>query len=347
MRTPTRAQRDRLAAIASEVETIRVGAPCPFDQIIADLSKLVASDSLGIYSVAETPNGWQFDRFHVDSDRDHRIRDGMLRLFGRRDVPVLFYDIARPARAQRNRLFEATAMIDAQHAGGWRQSALCREVLEPLGLGRQQQHRILLCEGASLLAWFGAFHCGPLEPWQQSVMRTIAAPLRRRLRMERCLGGSPRSLAALDAVLANVGAPAFVVTATGAILTANPEGRRALAASSDVRRALHDTLRGRPASIRFDLTEIRDRGVPTCCIAIARPSPEVLLATSLARATTRWRLTSRQTQVLALVLRGLANQTIAAELTLSTRAVELHVSALLGRVGVDNRAALVSAVFTA
>jgi DNA-binding CsgD family transcriptional regulator len=271
----------------------------------------------------------------------------MLRLFARRDVPVLFYDLARPAPAQRNRLIEATAMIDASVCGGWTGSALCREVLEPLGLGRQQQHRILLCDQGSLLAWFGAFHTGPLARWQQRTMHAIARPLRRRLLAERRLGAAPRSLAALDAALENIGAPAFVVRASGAILTLNGEGRRLFEASRDVvRAALHDALRGRPTSIAFDVTEIRDNGMSMCWLVIARPAPALVLETALARAEARWQLTPRQRQVLELVVRGLTNDTIAAELGLSARAVELHVSALLARTGVGSRAAIVATVLT-
>jgi len=44
------------------------------------------------------------------------------------------------------------------------------------------------------------------------------------------------------------------------------------------------------------------------------------------------------------VVRGLANKTIAELLTISLRAVELHVSAIFDQAGVDCRAALVSRV---
>lgn len=348
MRTWTHEQRARLAALTNEIETLRLDSPWRPDDLLSDAHALLATESLGMYSVAETRAGWQFERYYVQADRQLRIRDGMLTLFARIGIPVLFYDVARPAPAQRNRLIEATAMIDASVPGGWTGSALYREVLEPLGLGGHQQHRILLCDHGSLLAWFGAFHTRPLARWQQRTLHALARPLRRRLLAERRLGAAPRSLAALDAALDNIGAPAFVVRASGAILTLNGEGRRLLEASRDVvRTALHDALRGRPTSVAFDITEIRDNGVSTCWLLVARPAPEIVLETALARATTSWQLTPRQGQVLDLVVRGLTNATIAAELALSARAVELHISALLARAAVANRAALVSAVLLA
>jgi DNA-binding NarL/FixJ family response regulator len=48
-----------------------------------------------------------------------------------------------------------------------------------------------------------------------------------------------------------------------------------------------------------------------------------------------------------MVVRGMANATIAAELGISERAVEGHVSAIFDRAGVDNRAALVALVMQA
>jgi DNA-binding NarL/FixJ family response regulator len=61
---------------------------------------------------------------------------------------------------------------------------------------------------------------------------------------------------------------------------------------------------------------------------------------------TRWQLTPRQGEVLGLVSRGLANATIAAALGCGDRAVELHLTALFDRAGVESRAALVARVLT-
>jgi DNA-binding NarL/FixJ family response regulator len=50
-------------------------------------------------------------------------------------------------------------------------------------------------------------------------------------------------------------------------------------------------------------------------------------------------LTSREVQVLTLLATGLANSEIAARLVLSDRTVDNHVSAILRKLGVRNRAA--------
>ena len=253
MLSATQQQRSRLATLTTELATIRLDSAWPVDQLLADARDLLGTDSIGMYAVAETPAGWQFDRYHVYSDPKRTIRDGMLRLFATQRVPVLFYDVARPAPDQRNRLIEATAMIDTLVPGGWKSTALYREVLRPFGIGDVRQHRILLCDGGSLLAWFGAFHDGPLSASQQRMLRALARPLGRRLRTERRLSDHPRSLAALDAALDNIGAPAFIVRASGTILTQNSAGRRLLARG----RSLHAT-----AVVPDPVVRSRERSYP-------------------------------------------------------------------------------------
>jgi DNA-binding CsgD family transcriptional regulator len=58
-------------------------------------------------------------------------------------------------------------------------------------------------------------------------------------------------------------------------------------------------------------------------------------------------LTPRQSEVVSRVARGLANKQIASELGISERAVKGHVSDLLGKFGVANRAGLIAALMAA
>jgi PAS domain S-box-containing protein len=61
------------------------------------------------------------------------------------------------------------------------------------------------------------------------------------------------------------------------------------------------------------------------------------------RSPERFHLTDRETEVLALVLRGLENKEIAAELGVGEQSIKDHVSALLQKFAVPNRAALADA----
>jgi DNA-binding NarL/FixJ family response regulator len=55
-----------------------------------------------------------------------------------------------------------------------------------------------------------------------------------------------------------------------------------------------------------------------------------------------WNLTTRQTEVLNLIVRGLTNTGIAEALGIRLGTVEFHISAIFDKVGVNSRAALIA-----
>lgn len=61
---------------------------------------------------------------------------------------------------------------------------------------------------------------------------------------------------------------------------------------------------------------------------------------------TRWKLTPRQREVLAMVVRGDANKEIARKLQCAQRTVELHVTTLLEKAGVESRSQLAARFWT-
>ncbi len=72
--------------------------------------------------------------------------------------------------------------------------------------------------------------------------------------------------------------------------------------------------------------------------------PATFAATHSAAAMAAFKLTPRQTDVLALLLRGLSNKLIARELNLSVETVKDHVAAVLRALGVNSRTQAVLAV---
>src|SRR6188508_1768065 len=72
--------------------------------------------------------------------------------------------------------------------------------------------------------------------------------------------------------------------------------------------------------------------------------PKSFAATHSAAAMAAFKLTPRQTDVLALLLRGLSNKLIARELNLSVETVKDHVAAVLRALGVNSRTQAVLAV---
>jgi DNA-binding NarL/FixJ family response regulator len=70
----------------------------------------------------------------------------------------------------------------------------------------------------------------------------------------------------------------------------------------------------------------------------------VILRTLDAPPRRRWNLTSRQSEVLELVARGMTNARIAATLGIRLGTVEFHISRIFDRVGVNSRKALIATV---
>ncbi len=65
-----------------------------------------------------------------------------------------------------------------------------------------------------------------------------------------------------------------------------------------------------------------------------------------ARLTTTWQLSRRQSEVLALVVRGETNKGIALALDVSVSMVEQHLAALYRKAGAESRPALVAAFWS-
>lgn len=61
----------------------------------------------------------------------------------------------------------------------------------------------------------------------------------------------------------------------------------------------------------------------------------------------RWRLTPRQVEVLELLARGESNSGIAAELSISERTVEVHLTAIFVRAQCKSRTELIATVWAA
>jgi DNA-binding CsgD family transcriptional regulator len=167
-------------------------------------------------------------------------------------------------------------------------------------------------------------------------------------RSDQSIGDAPGAqalLAALDTALDAIAPAAFVVARSGRILRANAvarallehEGvglRRALVAATSRFSAAVDTM--------WELTPLRGAATPVGFLAIRRPpSREIAIADALRIVTRRWKLTTRQLEVLGLVARGLTNDVIAESLRIGKGTVEFHLSAIFDKAGVCNRATLI------
>jgi DNA-binding CsgD family transcriptional regulator len=140
--------------------------------------------------------------------------------------------------------------------------------------------------------------------------------------------------------------PAFVVSRSGAVLVLNAAGHAWLAAQPSRSALLARPGGPDPGLFRVSMSTERQPGY---CLAILRhaitvPEGATDAQARIAVATRRWKLTPRQGQVLEQLSRGLSNARIAEQLGCAEATVEIHVSRVLDRAGVDSRTSLLAAL---
>ena len=331
-----------LGQLTRELATLRLGDGDAMSALIPELARYIDVENLALYAPRSRDMGMGMERWHAFGLSDQFARDTVQFLSSDR-APVWF-DVMRPLPSHRDKLVEATAWIERTEHGAFERTAMYRELLEPARMNRHLHHRVLLCEGPILLAWFGTLHVGPLAPRQSTRLRALVGPLRRRLALERRLARGSGTALALDALLESLGSAAMVLDAAGRVQEANAAARVQLSEQrTEVFAAIRDATQGRPST--FDVTPLREHGRDVGWLARHRAeSHEARIAARVATTTAQLRLTVRQARVLELLVLGQANASIAGTLGIGERAVELHVTALLDRFQVENRAALVAAV---
>jgi DNA-binding CsgD family transcriptional regulator len=144
-------------------------------------------------------------------------------------------------------------------------------------------------------------------------------------------------LAVLDVALDALRVPALVVGRRGEIVCSNALARVLIGDAPQVvcwwpAAATTAEHPGRT----WEVTPISGGGLPDWSL--------VILRTLDAPPRRRWSLTSRQSEVLELVARGMTNTSIAETLGIRLGTVEFHISAIFDKVGVNNRAALIASV---
>ena len=154
-------------------------------------------------------------------------------------------------------------------------------------------------------------------------------------------GDAASSVARLASALETVGSAAFVVNDEGAVLQSNLAGQELLDRDpAGIAAELRAAVEG--GRTRFGIFRLQAKGAPNGFLAV---KSEESLEERVLAAASRWRLTPRQQEVLALLVRGKCNKTIAAELGCAERTVELHVTACLEKAGCEQRSELVATVW--
>jgi DNA-binding CsgD family transcriptional regulator len=320
----------QVRAVAASIDESGAAEASPSEAPLPAIATLLRLESAIAYNV-ELVDG----RSRIDTAltfrQDHMVDvfDGFLarapRQFGS-------YDPAHPEPRQRNRA------LRLRELGADADSVVVRELYPQLGLAGKSQLRVLVCEGPTLLGWVGGWRDEEFSDVETRALEALVPPLRRRLRLMAWTGRDGLHFESLRVALDAIGAPAFLTRIDGLPVHANASGRCAL--DSDSCRVI-DRLKaaahgGEPS---LQVSPLRAPGLPTHLL-IVLPAGEADAGVHVASVAKKWSLTPRQAEVLALVVRGEANKTIAATLGCSVRTIEVHLTALFEKSQCDSRAEL-------
>ena len=328
--------------IARELATIRLDQRHSLASILPDLRCFLELDALLVFCPEERLVGWGVARLDTDGMPRTAIA-AFAQFLAHAPRRFWFFDPLAPERGQRDR-----AIDTAEHVGEavYRASPIFREVWHALGFVSHRELRALVCEGPRLTGWVGGFRDGPLDPAQQQRLTALVPALRRRLSSENRLRTEPLTATTLAAILDQLADAAFVLGPRGEIAFANRAGRAHIERD---RESLAELVTQRGGDQRgWECLRIRAAGVPPHTLVLARRDDESQHDTTRARcAASRWGLTPRQCDVLLFVVRGRCNAAIAAELGITERAVEFHITGIFDRARVNSRAELIARVLGA
>ena len=157
------------------------------------------------------------------------------------------------------------------------------------------------------------------------------------------IDGSSLAAHALTALLGKLEVPIFVARRDGTVRYASALGQvRQKADPSALEQELRAVIGGERQRSGWSCTPL---GLDDWFLLQAPANDAIQSCIDRARA--RFGLTPRQREVVDLLVGGATNQTIAMLLNITPRTVEVHLSAIYDRAGVDNRTSLVSLVLTA
>ncbi len=334
----------RFRALLDELSVVRPDGSPPLGAAIPRLRQLADVESLVCLTPVQSTSGWALDGFHADNlPNASRFRTLLASYLTRAQQSIGWFNPVTPQPEQRNVLVDIGEEVPASELEA---SALYTQVLQPLHLHRHHIVRSLLCDGDTLLAWLGAFHPTPFEPAQLALLAAALPALQRRLVIERQIESAPIVNAALVAVLEQIAGPAFIVSSDGRIHDVNAAGRAMLETRrQELSMTILAALAGDTPPMPVEMIPLSSHGVHGHWLAVIRTrTPDHRATSAIARTAARLKLTRRQREVLARVVVGESNATIAAALEISERAVEQHITALFDRAAVDSRAALVTYV---
>lgn len=333
-----------VAAFDAPIATLRLDGGIRWaEALVEQLKEALRVPCAGLYSLVTTtegvrPGSASFSR--ITSEAAHRHVRELL------DTSALLFDPLLVDPFDRNQPRSLRELISAGKVPAGASAALAGLTRRRLGEAYGEQLRVLLAEGPTLLAWFGGVSDDPAAfgRRERAILNKLIPLMRRRFEVEMRLERAPLHSAALEVALDALVEPAFVVDVRGTPVLMNVGARQLwMSARLDTAQSLGEALRGDGS--RFRLNPISANGLPRHWLLIRRAAG--LEATARAAwAAKSWALTMREREVLEKVADGKTNATIGRELGCALRTVELHLTHVMTKARVSNRASLVARFWT-
>ncbi|MDP1828041.1 MAG: helix-turn-helix transcriptional regulator [Archangium sp.] len=333
-----------VAELRQALSTMTVDGPTDWSSIVTQLQQALGRPSLaGIYNLV-LESGSLSPRLAVisqtSSERAHAHIRGLVA------NAELAFDPLRVARADQNRIATVAQLIRRGYPAVRLRARVAGIGQRLVGVRMVEQMRVLITDGATLLGWVGglsddADHFGARE---HSTLRELVPYFHKRLLLEQRLEHAPLRAATLDVALEAMTEPVLVVSAARRPVLMNSGGRALWSTSRlELAQDIEDALNG--DTRKFRVTPISARGIPQHWLLVRRADCTGASA-RLAHARKTWGLTAREAEVLSLVAEGRTNGSVARDLACAERTVELHVTRLLQKARVSNRASLVAQFWT-
>ncbi len=321
-------------------EWLKVGVPSDtdvLDRVTRELAKALGTDQTFAYGLESQEQRVRLSFLKSPSSDISQIRRPIKALIEQAPADFGHYDPRSPPPNQRNIV---VTLRDLRRGTGLTSSPILR-LLAGYGFKTRDQLRVLICDGPLLLAWVGALRDRPFGLEDRNVLRALVRPLRDRLTLEHRLAAVPWAVAALEVVLEELGTAAVVIRRPLRLMHCNALARTLLDQDRvTFLSGLREELDGHGDGAWITTLLCSAEGARHYLALRRRPPRDT--SPSAAAAGHRYGLTRRQIEVIAMVARGETNKTIAVALGCSESAVEQHVTALLRRYGVENRAQLVA-----
>lgn len=333
-----------VAELRQTLSTMPVDGPTDWSSIAVQLQHVLRRPALaGIYNLV-VESGCLSPRLAVISrttrEKAHTHIKGLIA------NAELAFDPLSVHRADQNRIATVAQLIRRGYPADRLRDRVAGIGQRLVGVSMVEQMRVLITDGATLLGWVGGLSDDPehFGARERQTLRDLVPYFHRRLLLEQRLEHAPLRSATLDVALEAMTEPVFVVSTTRRPVLMN-SGARALWSTSrlELTQDIEDALNG--DARKFRVTPISAAGIPRHWLLVRRADCTGASA-RLAHARKAWALTSREAEVLALVAAGRTNSSVARDLACAERTVELHVTRLLQKARVLNRASLVAQFWT-